>query len=469
MIYCFLRNHNYVNEVQVASQVFFPGEKFAFVENISETGFTVESMIKNDNTANTVIYENGIEISRYIFRGENEKYLNIRRIIILSIYHALQKAVGAHTPWGALTGIRPSKLVREWLDDGYKNEKIILTLQNPFCCTEEKAQLALAVAHAEKQIEKRIRDAIGIYVSIPFCPSRCVYCSFNTSQKPADKFFLEKYISAVISEFREKVLETKNISSIYIGGGTPTFLPENLLEKLLFYICEFFYTCGAEFTVEAGRPDTITAEKLKILRKYNVSRIAINPQTLNDHTLKAIGRSHSAADFFNAFLLAREAGFTCINTDFIAGLPGETPDDMYRSMESLQRLSPENITIHTLAIKRASIANSMRISLNGAFPENAKQTSGEVESMLSIAAESCAEMGLSPYYLYRQKNMVGLFENVGYSKPSNECLYNVGMMAEVQTVLGFGAGAVSKYVIGNKITRDFNAKNPEIYIERRSR
>ncbi|MCL2386666.1 MAG: coproporphyrinogen dehydrogenase HemZ [Defluviitaleaceae bacterium] len=469
MINCILRGHDFVNEVQVTAQLFFAGEKFAFVDDVAKTGYTVKSEMIGD-FVHAFVLKDCVELAHYCVQIDHSReYLNPRRYVMLAVYHALQKAVGAYTPWGTLTGIRPSKLVREWLDGGFDNDKVISILMNPFCCSEEKARLALTVAHAEKRVERRINNTIGLYVSVPFCPSRCVYCSFNTSFKFADETFLERYIAALIGECHEKAVQVRDmgatISSIYVGGGTPTFLPENLLERLLGEICEAFSgTSPLEFTVEAGRPDTLTAAKLKLLRKHSVNRIAVNPQTLNDQTLTTIGRNHTADDFFKAFCIAREVGFDCINTDIIAGLPNETPNDMRRNMEALAKLSPENITIHTLAVKRASRLNEQRAS---STHTDSAPDPRIVESMLSIAAEYTAKMGHSPYYLYRQKNMVGLFENIGYSLPNHECLYNVGMMAEVQTILGIGAGAVSKFVEGTKITREFNAKNPEIYIERR--
>lgn len=521
MINCVLRNHNFVNEVQVITQVFFPWEKFAFTEAVANAGYTVESLWEAD-TARAVVYKDGEELSRYVWcGGMGKREFNPRRVVMLALYRALREAIGTYTPWGALTGIRPSKLVREWMDYGRYDDEIIATLMNPFCCNEEKARLALNVAHAEKRVERRIRDTIGVYISVPFCPSRCSYCSFNTSHKPASENTLHRYINALIDEIREKFsCDIGTVSSIYIGGGTPTFLPENLLERLLDEVCSAFCSNGVEFTVEAGRPDTLTAEKLKILHKYGVNRIAVNPQTFNDSTLKSIGRNHTAADFLSAFNQARDIGFNCINVDLIAGLPDETPDDMCRNMEALAELSPENITIHTLAVKRASRMNEKRSEAvnrekygsvgvaeeakRGLIPIVAAGIGIEphlYETMLSIAAKSCAEMKLSPYYLYRQKNMVGLFENIGYSLPNRECLYNVGMMAEVQTILGIGAGAVSKFIIpssenftqinsnfslvgqpptgakdellfapcnnGSKIIRKYNVKNSEIYLERR--
>ncbi|MCL2224714.1 MAG: coproporphyrinogen dehydrogenase HemZ [Defluviitaleaceae bacterium] len=503
MITCAVR-HEFVNEVQVTAQVFFPGEKFSFADTIAETGYSVESVLEAHGAVGFV-YKDGVEIARHFFEFVPDvNYLNERRAVMLALFCALRKVFSVETPWGALTGIRPSKLVREWMDENCTNAEILSRLTNTFCVSEEKARLALEVAHAEnrvfREIETRGGNAtrpIGVYVSVPFCPSRCVYCSFNTAHKPATDDFLARYVAALIRECRQKSQRASEmgaaVSSVYIGGGTPTVLNAEQLERLLDAVCEnfadIFCAPPVEFTVEAGRPETLSVEKLKLLKRYGVNRLAVNPQTLNDKTLAAIGRDHTAADFFAAFHRAREIGFPCINTDLIAGLPNETPDDMRRNMDALSRLAlpPENITIHTLALKRASKLNELRLSaqappaeeLPPSAPPKEKSRRGEVPpravgasalvvvpEMLAIAERYCAEMGLRPYYLYRQKNMAALHENIGYSLPTHECLYNVGMMAEVQTILGIGAGAVSKFVDGNKITREFNAKNSEIYLAR---
>jgi coproporphyrinogen dehydrogenase HemZ len=455
------------------------------------------------------------------------------RVLMLALYHGLQQAVGAYTPWGALTGIRPSKMVREWLTRGWSDDKIIATLADPFCCTRPKAELALTVAHAEDRLTARIYEQaaskpltpprhsgltstqfaantypaarhcgldpqspsashlnntkkrvassnrlriksamtvqcevppkpVGIYVSVPFCPTRCLYCSFNVDHNFASKDIYAQYVAAVARECKTQAARLREmggvVSSVYIGGGTPTALPEPLLEQLLNAVAENFDT-AVEYSVEAGRPDTLTKEKLAMLRRYGASRIAVNPQTLKDSTLQKTGRKHTAADFFTAFHLARDAGFDCINADLIVGLPGETVDDVHRTMEGVAALSPENITVHTLAVKRASRLNLLK-------GEYALPDAHTTEAMLAVAEKACQSAGLSPYYMYRQKNMVGMFENVGYAKPGYECLYNVGMMAETQTVLGIGAGAVSKFVTDGYITREFNVKNPEVYVAR---
>jgi len=456
------KNHNYVNEVQTISQLFFTGEKFIVAEELpTALGVSIETEIGDNATAR--VYDGGQLIAEHSISLKLPPInLPSRRVLMLALYHALQKVKPTHTPWGALTGIRPSKMVREWLDTGWSDHKILQAMQDPLCCTLQKAELALQVAKAESAITTRIFEApnpVGIYISVPFCPTRCAYCSFNVNHNYGDIF--EEYVNALLGEIKTKG-QQKGVSSIYIGGGTPTVLPLPLLEKLLDAIATTFdaFSPCVEYTVEAGRPDTLTRKKLQLLRKYGVNRIAVNPQTLNDHTLTTIGRKHTAADFFAAFALAREY-FPSINTDVIAGLPGETADDMRRTMEGLAALSPENITVHTLAIKRASFINETK-------SEYLLPTGQVTEEMLDIAYKTCTCMGLAPYYLYRQKNMVGMLENVGYSKPGHECQYNVGMMAETQTILGYGAGAVSKFVQDGKITREFNAKNPVVYVERRT-
>lgn len=478
-------NHGFINEVQTVSQMFFPNERFFSCEVGAGSGtaqggdgmYAVTELGADGVRAS--VYANGQMLSDYTYPfSKDTAYLGKRRMMMLAFYHAMQIAVPVYTPWGALTGIRPSKLAREWLNDGLCDDGVVKRLVDPFCVSEQKARLALRVAHAEKALTERIfrisENAVGIYVSVPFCPSRCLYCSFNTSHKPAEVDSMRRYIDCLIKECAKKAEDIKSmggaVSSIYIGGGTPTVLPGDLLEKMLDALGQAFGGGHFEYTVEAGRPDTITAGKLKILRRYGVNRIAINAQTFNDKTLETIGRSHRASDFFRAFSLAREAGFDCINTDLIAGLPGETLDDMKRNMELLGGVSPENITIHTLAVKRASRLNEYMSdpSREAGYPLASAADPTAVGAMLDFCAKFCAGAGLLPYYLYRQKNMVGLFENVGYSLRGKECLYNIGMMAEVQTIFGIGAGAVSKFVSFGKITREFNEKNPEIYIERRN-
>jgi len=571
-------NHKYIDEIQTIAQVFFPHARFVVEDCVklplltksSKAGFIPKSDLisKSDLTpklsftsksdtvskpsvniiyrivsiiangkvyAEVYMHEGAPQDSDSLLNNAQHKligqhrfnasghpaYLSEKRLAMLAMYHAMQQAVGAYTPWGALTGVRPTKMVREWMAAGQTDDEISHTLEDTFCVQKDRAQLAVDVAHAENRLAHQINTSanhmhvdkymhhnqssqsrgaiyqheqahepasgitasntaptpIGLYLSIPFCPSRCIYCSFNTAHKPWSKEMQTAYTQAVVREsttLPRKLQELGgHVSSIYIGGGTPTAMANECLEQLLDAM-QGFITSPIEFTVEAGRPDTITRSNLRIMQNYGVNRISINPQTLNNRTLKTIGRNHTAQDFLQAFESAREEGFTCINTDIIAGLPGEAPNDMHHTMETLAKLAPENITVHTLAIKRASKLNEQRVeqSLSGCAPSgstlsgNALPNPTVIETQLKIAHESCINQGLSPYYLYRQKNMAALFENTGFARPGYECLYNVGMMSEVQTVLGIGAGAVSKYIQGSLITRDFNPKDPDIYIKR---
>jgi oxygen-independent coproporphyrinogen-3 oxidase len=365
--------------------------------------------------------------------------------------------------WGALTGVRPAKIVWSMWDMGYSDEQALNSLINDYCVSKEKAQLALAVAKNEKKIvERGSKDKIGLYIGIPFCPTRCLYCSFTSYPLKQYSDRVDKYLDALEAEMRyvSGVIADKTIESLYIGGGTPTSLNETQLDRLLNMTAKYFKT-PMEYTVEAGRPDTITRQKLKSLKEYNVGRISINPQTLNDKTLKLIGREHSTQMFLDAFAMAREEGHKHINTDIILGLPGEGRDEVKLTMEGLKKLSPESITVHTLAVKRAS---RLKETL-----EKYSMTELELmESLLDISVEYTAGMGMHPYYMYRQKNMVGNFENVGYCKNDCECVYNVQIMEEKQSVWALGAGGSTKLVEPetDRIERIFNVKSVDDYITR---
>ena len=540
MIISVTANHKHIDELQSIAQIFYPHARFVGENKPTDDlqcDCEITSIIEDERIVSTY----NRTASHSINLNDYPAYLNQKRLAMLCLYHLLQDTTGAYTPWGALTGVRPTKMVREWMADGQTDKQCMDALQDIFKVQPSRAKLAIDVAHNENRLAAKIinpsvtlsanahsatsppvipcltRDPItlasnvAIYISIPFCPSRCIYCSFNTAHKPWDARQQTQYVQALISECQEISQEIQHtgarVSSIYIGGGTPSALTDGLLENLLealdvnniippppsvprsspsvipcltrdpTTLVEDNGIAGQarndeniqvrpktiEFTLEAGRPDTITRQNLRIMRNHGVNRISINPQTFNDQTLKAIGRNHTSRDIFNAFALAREEGFTTINADIIAGLPGETEADMYHTMETLANLAPENITIHTLAVKRASKLNQNRTQQTYTPP-----STDTIKSQLKIAHDACKNLGHLPYYLYRQKNMAALFENTGYSLPGHECLYNIGMMSEVQTVYGIGAGAVTKYVQGTKITRKFNVKNPEIYIERRS-
>jgi len=442
-IHCVLIGHSFVHEMQVITQIFFSGYSFVFGDEIPSEGYAVLGRL-DDTTCTGELYLDGKKLSSHTMTYEN------KRSLMLAMFHALKKATDQPTPWGAMTGVRPAKQVRIWLDEGQSEAEIFNRLSQEYMLREDKIKLAIAVAHAEKKLKNE--PGVGFYIGIPFCPSRCLYCSFVAAQKAgADAH--QRYLDALVKECAQ--IPKDKINTVYIGGGTPTAFSEKDFERLLQIAAPF--ANNVEYTVEAGRPDSITIEKLRLMKDYGVSRIAINPQSLNDTTLERIGRNHTSNEFYKAYEMTLQVGFDNINTDIIIGLPGESIEDVQHTMAGLKKLNSPHVTVHTLAVKRASFLKTQQETL---------ADFKTADKMLSIASEACADMGLLPYYMYRQKNMIGHLENVGWAKPSYESLYNVAMMAETQTVLAAGAGAVTKILDGDLITRKFNPKNIEIYIER---
>jgi oxygen-independent coproporphyrinogen-3 oxidase len=378
---------------------------------------------------------------------------------------------GGLNPWGSLEGVRPTKIAGILRERGITDENAIIQyFKDVYGTSEEKARLCVETYGVEREILENNKEP-SLYIGIPFCPSRCLYCSFTSY--PIEKFNAGDYLTALSKEASYLNISPQNI---YVGGGTPTSLCDDDLKRLLFIIEKFSAPTQAssarEFSVEAGRPDTITRSKLEILKSNGVTRISVNPQTLNDKTLKIIGRKHTVRDFFEAFYLAREIGFEIINVDLILGLPGESIKDSEHTFSEIERLRPENLTVHTLAIKRASKLKEVLEE----FPEEirADKNGENIERMLKISRESAKRMGIRPYYMYRQKNARNLtiprqnFENVGYSIPGAECAFNVVSIEEKQTIYAIGAGAVSKIVYPeeNRHERIFNVKNVEEYVER---
>lgn len=371
------------------------------------------------------------------------------------------------SPWGILTGIRPAKIATKLLDEGMSDDEVISYFINECGTTYEKASLALEAARALRPIrDDMYQDGVSIYIGIPFCPSRCLYCSFVTNGTKQAAALMPEYIEALKKEIKYTAdIISHNgtpVETVYIGGGTPTTLTPQLLEEMidcLYDSCDL--SKMKEFTVEAGRPDTITEEKLKVLKKYNVDRISINPQSMNDSTLKIIGRAHSADDIREAMKMARHCGFDNINMDVIAGLPGEDMEMFKYTLSEVEKLESEDTTVHTMSIKRSSRLNE--------YLDEYDLAKGElVAEMVSYARKYLAEGGKFPYYMYRQKNQLGNLENVGYSKPGFESLYNLYIMEEIQTIISLGCGGVTKTVDleTNRIERIFNVKEAKDYIER---
>lgn len=395
--------------------------------------------------------------------GKKEKEL--KNEIKRYLFRELQRLTGETPDWGILTGVRPVKLAGELLQREGSAEKTRDILIGDYYLNQEKAQLLMdIVAYQSRLLNTSPREAVGLYIGIPFCPTRCVYCSFPSNQGSEES--IESYLKALHQEisFVSEKMNQKGWypESVYIGGGTPTTLTEQQLAELLQHVTEAFdFSRLREFTVEAGRPDTITAGKLEVINQYNVQRISINPQSMNVQTLERIGRAHRPEDIVEAFRLAREAGIRMINTDVIAGLPEETVEDFVHTLEQVLALAPENITIHTLALKRASRLKEIDSEYN-------YKQGKRVRAMLDRAKEMLDHAGYEPYYLYRQKQMTGNFENIGYAKGDTAGIYNIRIMEEAQTIIALGAGGITKvyYPEENRLERISNVSNFELYIER---
>ena len=383
----------------------------------------------------------------------------------LSVYHDLCDYTGHTLPWGNLTGIRPTKLSMGMLAEGKDDDAIIAQMKEEHAVSDEKARLSLDIAKREKRILDKIHyeDGYSLYIGIPFCPTTCLYCSFTSYPIAQWKKRVNDYLDALFREidFVAQVYQDKVLDTVYIGGGTPTTLEADALDRLLSRMRERFdFQHVTEFTVEAGRADSITRDKLDVLKKHGVTRISVNPQTMKDETLKIIGRQHTVAQVREAFALARAAGFDNINMDLISGLPEENHKDMEHTMQEIAALKPDSVTVHALAIKRASRLNELWEEYKGSMGVLQEETAQMME-------QYAREMGLLPYYLYRQKNMAGNLENVGYAAPGKAGIYNILIMEEKQTIVACGAGSISKRVYSDgRIERCENVKDVTSYIER---
>lgn len=402
--------------------------------------------------------------------GERSK--NEAKVCLYTLLSGLSKAgMNKPVPWGILTGVRPSKVVYAYLEQGMEKQEIVSVLERFYCLRHDKALLACQVADLERRLmaDQRGED-VSVYVGIPFCPTRCAYCSFISSDSRAFKKYADDYLICLFKEIEagRELLKNRHLRSFYMGGGTPTTLSADQLDALLERCKDAFrFESLKEITVEAGRPDTITMEKLLVLKKHGVGRISINPQTMNQETLDRVGRRHTVEEIRQAFSMAREAGFRQINMDLILGLPGEGVEEVRKTLEEIEKLRPDNLTVHTLAIKRSSRLNESKEG-RGLLMEDPEGLFARMDEMIRLSGECAERMGMRPYYMYRQKNMAGNFENVGYAVPGTEGLYNIEIMEERQSIVSFGAGAVSKIYSPkiNRIERIPNVKGPEEYIRR---
>lgn len=457
MIYC-LDGHGYSDDVISVLQIFYPNQHYELSSKASEA-FAVSTLSENIcsaaiNTDEKVYYET---------KADSSDIEEIKRCIKLSLYMALKKINPIESPWGIITGVRPAKRIAVYRQLGIEDNEIFKLLQEKFLVRPEKIRLAVEVANAERDIiNANNPNKISIYIGIPFCPEKCLYCSFASYPLSRCANMADDYISCLEKEisFMHDYMTGFDIEAVYIGGGTPTALNEKQLFRLL-AIADKYIPHAREYTVEAGRPDTVSEEKLRLLKTFGVNRISINPQTINDETLKIIGRGHTVRQFFEAFELARKTGHSNINTDVILGLPNEDAADAEKTLAAITALEPESITVHTLAVKRAA-------ALRGTWENYSMPSFHMMEKMLEIADSYVRKSGLHPYYMYRQKNMVGNFENVGYCRQGCESLYNVQIMEEKQTILAFGAGASTKIYEPeiDRVSRIYNVKSLEDYINR---
>ena len=434
--------------------------------------------------------ENAVEITldESILKISNEELSEIedrklkKRYVNLKVYEWLREVTGKELSWGIMTGVRPTKPMMNLMEEGLSDEEVIKWMQETYRVTDEKAHLGLNVAKKEKELLEQLdyKDGYSLYVGIPFCPSICSYCSFSSYPLAQWEKRVDEYLDAVCKEltFIAEKSKDKKLNTIYIGGGTPTTLNPEQLDRLLTHLeTHFSYADLKEITVEAGRPDSITREKLEVLKAHNIGRISINPQTMQQKTLDVIGRKHTVEDIRKVYGIARELGFDNINMDLIAGLPGETAEDMRDTLMQIKEMAPDSLTVHALAMKRASRltqekkqAKAMQAKTAGCNAEDeavAEQRLEEAQiaetlsKMIELAADFARQMDLEPYYLYRQKNIAGNFENVGYAKVDKAGIYNILIMEEKQSIVAVGAGASTKIVVpDDKVINDEKTGNP---------
>lgn len=410
------------------------------------------------------LFEDGLDNDKEIIDLNSALMGESKDTIKREIFHKLSTSTGLRPEWGILTGIRPVKLCGE-LIDAHGLDEARRVLKNEYLIDDSKIDMIVKMYDYQiASFGKAKENSVGMYIGIPFCPTRCLYCSFISSQAENEK--LEAYVDTLIEEIKAIGLRLDNsefhIESLYIGGGTPTTLNENQLNRLLNAINKYLDIHGIkEYTIEAGRPDTINLEKLKIIKDHGCERISINPQSMKPETLVTIGRSHTPLEIEKAFELAHSLDFNSINADLIAGLPGEELSDFDASLEKIIGLGADNITIHSLAVKRAS-------RLKDEDPVFHYKQSSITNSMTAKGFETLCNRGFEPYYLYRQKHMAGAGENIGYCKPEKAGLYNIRIMDEHQSILALGAGAISKrfYPEENRLERIPNVSNVGHYINR---
>ena len=470
----YLHGHDYRYAVEQMMMTLFPGQRPEYPETAPD-GSSPAARITLTETGETLTahatlwWEGGVyEAERTADAAELTGGLDDdrvrQRIIRFAFYDAGTAALGHEPPWGALTGVRPVKLPTRWMADGMTQEQAKASFIEEYRVSPGRAELAMDCAAASLSVKQALLpDELSLYIGIPFCPTRCAYCSFISADVKGALAMVEPYVDALCREIQEAGRQLKahdlHVRTAYMGGGTPTTLSADQMDRVLTAVERHLpmERCH-EFTVEAGRPDTITAEKLAVLKTHGIHRISINPQTMENSVLQCMGRAHTAEEIVEAMALAKEHYGGMVNMDLIAGLPSDTVEGFRRTLDKVLSMEPANITVHTLALKKGARLMEQRGQLC---------SDEDVANMLSAAETALLGAGYRPYYLYRQKYMSGSFENVGWCKPGTRCDYNIVMMEELQSVLSLGAGGITKLVDPStgKIERLNNPKYPKEYLD----
>lgn len=454
-----LNDLQYRYQVYQIFNLFFSQDNIEFYSDLEND----EGNYFVDVNSDGIIIKDNLNSRKYYFETD----VNKKECVKKAVYSFLKEKTNKTFPWGTLVGIRPSKIALSLINEGKSNDEIIKYFYRHYLTCEEKAKLCIDVAKKEEEIVNKDSNVISIYIDMPFCPTRCLYCSFASNSIEKKEKLVEEYLKNLSYEIKciSDFVKQKNltIETVYFGGGTPTSVNDEQFEYIIKRIYNEFICDNqiAEFTVECGRPDSLTYNKFNTMKKYKVDRISINPQTMNDDTLKAIGRRHTVKDVIDKFNMARELGFDNINMDIIIGLPKEGLDHVKHTCSEILKLKPESLTVHGMSIKRGS-----RLHQSNNIDINLQQS--EINSMYAETLNLSKQLNMNPYYMYRQKNMIGNMENVGYSVYNKECIYNIQMIEERQTIIALGADAVSKiaFIDENRIERVPNVKDVIEYNKR---
>ncbi|UOF88801.1 coproporphyrinogen dehydrogenase HemZ [Fodinisporobacter ferrooxydans] len=474
----------YYDEMERFLSLFLPDAEIIFQDHSAGTGesepFDCIIQLQASQRVDAIHVQGELRISEQVFQAQHAKAIPAhvehaawrkrgKQAVLHVLHQLLEKLTGEHQPWGILTGVRPLKLVHQMVEQGLPAERIRQQLLQEYLLSPERAELLLEIADIQLQVVPdlyRLDREVSIYIGIPFCPTHCAYCTFPAYSMTEKATYVDDFLQAMDLELVHlgRLLRDYRIpvTSVYVGGGTPTSLKAPEMERMMESIYREIPNPGQwrEFTVEAGRPDTITPDRVAVMRKYGVNRVSVNPQTYKASTLKEIGRGHSPAIIDKRFYLVREAGFENINMDMILGLPGETLDDVRYTMERIEALAPESVTVHTMSFKRSAVVKNERERF--AIPH-----SQLVRRMMAEASQWAKGLGYHPYYVYRQKDILGNMENVGFAKPGKDSIYNICIMEERQTIVGIGGGAVSKCIGagGRHMGRFANPREPKAYVE----